>query len=89
MRPHREEIAGFVEGDVSVVADAEHLHVDSAGRSDGVVIGGAFGFDVLHQAGGDMDVLRGDIDAVKQVFHHKIVVALRMGMIEDPDIHPG
>ena len=71
-------VAGLVEADVTVVADAEQLDIHAAPVLDFALIGLAHGGDVGGEAVGDDGVLGLDGDMVKQIFLHEAAIALRM-----------
>ena len=73
-----ELVAGLVEADVAVVADAQQLHIHATQRVDQIVIQLALALSVGIQAVGQVDILGSDIDVVEQVVVHEVSIALIM-----------
>ena len=70
----------LVEADVAGAADAEDLHVDAAGLLDEQLVPRAVVLGLLRRrgAGGDVDVLVGDVDVVEERLPHPAVVGVRV-----------
>ena len=71
-----EGVAGLVEADVAVVADAEELEVLVTGGGDGGVVLGAGGLVVLHEAVGHVGVGLVDVHVIEEVHVHEVAIAL-------------
>ena len=71
-------VAGLVEADVAVMADAKQLDVHAAPVLDLALVGFAHGGDVGGQTIGDDGIFGLDGNVVKQVFLHEAAVALRV-----------
>ena len=72
-------VAGLVEGDVTVVADAQQLQVGNAALTNLGFQLGSVGFRVTH-ALGNVGVGLVDVDVIEQVGVHEVAVALVVGL---------
>ena len=72
------EGAGFVEGNMPVVADSKQLDIHAAKRCDQLVIFRASLGDVFCEPIGNVGVPKGNVDMVEKVHAHKVMVTLPM-----------
>ena len=77
-----EGVAGLVEADVAVMADAQDLDVDAAHVADDLVVPLALRLGVGGQAVGDVGVGGVDVHVVKEVLLHEVAVALLVGGLQ-------
>ena len=72
----RELLTWLVEGDVTVVADAQQLNVHAAGLLYQLLIALALCLQILCGAAWNAGVFLVDVDVVEQIVVHKVTVAL-------------
>ena len=76
--------AGFVETDMTIVTDPEHLEIDAARLANGSFIARTVGSEILigNRAVRDVDILGRDIKMVEEAEVHELPVALCMAALE-------
>ena len=74
----RKRAGWLVERDMAIRTDAEQLDIDTATFLDPLLIPLAKSFIVSCRSRGNINVLAGDIDVLKEILVHKVMVALRM-----------
>jgi len=67
---------------VSVASDTAEKKTYTAGSFDRFFISGAFGFFVLCRPVQYVNIFFIDIDVIKKIVEHKIMIALRMFVVE-------
>ena len=82
MRAREQLVAGLVEADVAVGADAENLQVDAAGAGDGGLVALALRVEIARGAVEEMNPLRPQVHAVEQVLVHEGAKAARMAAVD-------
>ena len=73
-----EHIRRLVKADVPIPANAQHLHVNAAGSTDGFIIGGGSGGQVGSVAVRHMGAFRPYIHMAEKIVLHKAMVAAHM-----------
>ena len=73
-RPRSQRGGRFVEPNMAVGPDAQHLQIDAAGRANLLLVAPAELRDVPGQAVGNMHILFLNIDVAEKVFPHEAVV---------------
>lgn len=76
--PRTQGAGRLVEADVAIRADAQDLNVDAADFLDSPLIPIAERPIVAGGTGGNVDVLPGNVDVLKEVLVHEVMVALRV-----------
>src|SRR5438105_5174065 len=82
MCAHRQLVAGFVEADVAVAADAEQLQIDAAGGDDRGLIALAFSVQIVGPAIKEMNSLGADVNAIEEMTLHESTEASRVTSVD-------
>ena len=71
-----EDRVWLVKGNMAIISDSHQLDVRAAKRGNQVIVFRASSGDIAGKSIWNMSIFGGDVDVVKQVLLHKVVVAL-------------